>query len=108
MSAEHLNQHIEITPGIAFGKPHIAGHRITVEDVVIWSEQMGKSVDEIVAEYDLTLADIHAAMAYYFNHREEIDKSIREGAEFVATMRRQTPSILQAKLKEKPAHGGAD
>jgi uncharacterized protein (DUF433 family) len=108
MSNRPLDQHIEITPGVAGGKPRVAGHRITVQDIAIWSERMGKSVDEIATEYDLTLAEVHAALAYYFDHREEIDRSIREGTDAVATLRGQTPSKVQAKLKAKPAHGGAD
>lgn len=76
MSAPVLERHIEITPGVAGGKPRIAGHRITVQDIVIWHERMGRSADEICAEYDLTLADVYAALAYYFDHREEIDPEL--------------------------------
>jgi uncharacterized protein (DUF433 family) len=74
---DSLDQHIEMTPGVAGGKPRIAGRRIAVRDVVFWYEHMGMSVDEISTEYDLTLADVHAALAYYFDHRAEIDASIR-------------------------------
>ena len=73
---ESLDQHIEITPGIVGGKPRIAGHRITVENIVIWHERMGKCADEIAAEYELTLADVYAALAYYYDHRAEIDHSM--------------------------------
>lgn len=52
-----LDAHIELTPGIAGGKPRIAGHRITGQDVVIWNERLGKSIEEIAAEYDLSLAE---------------------------------------------------
>ena len=38
MSIKTLNGHIEITEGIAGGKPRIAGHRITVQNIVIWHE----------------------------------------------------------------------
>jgi uncharacterized protein (DUF433 family) len=51
-----LDQHIEVTPGVAGEKPRIAGHRITVQDIVIWHDRRGKSADEIAAEYDLALA----------------------------------------------------
>jgi len=44
-----LDRHIEIDPEMAGGKPRIAGHRITVQDVVIWHERLGQSVDEIAA-----------------------------------------------------------
>ena len=71
-----LDRHIEITPGIAGGRPRIAGHRITVQNIVIWHERMGWSIDEICAEYELTLAEVHAALAYYFDHQEEIDADL--------------------------------
>lgn len=108
MAAKTLDQHIEITPGIAGGRPRIAGHRITVQNVAIWHERMGKSVDEIATEYDLTLADVHAALAYYFDHREEIDRAIEEDFATVEALRKQTPSKLRQKLQEKTAHGGQD
>ena len=51
MTILSLDRHIECTPGIAGGKPRFAGHRIKVQDVVIWSEHMGQSVDEICGAY---------------------------------------------------------
>ena len=101
MAMKTLDQHIEITPGISGGKPRIAGYRITVENIVIWHERMGKSADEIVTEYDLTLADVYAALAYYFDHRVEIDRSLEESKVFVETLRRQTFSKLYEKPREK-------
>lgn len=47
MTTKTLDQHIETRPDIAGGKPRIAGHRITVCDIVMWHERLGKSVDEI-------------------------------------------------------------
>ncbi len=94
-----LDQHIEITPGIAGGKPRIAGHRITVQNVAVWHERLGKSVDEICDEYDLSLADVHAALTYYFDHREEIDRLIIEDEAFTESLRQQIPSILQERLQ---------
>nr|WP_228020091.1 DUF433 domain-containing protein [Sphaerospermopsis sp. LEGE 08334] len=43
-----ITNHIEITPGICGGKPRIAGHRIKVQNIVIWYERMRMSPDEIV------------------------------------------------------------
>jgi uncharacterized protein (DUF433 family) len=98
MSVAVLDRHIEVTPGIAGGKPRIAGRRITVQNIVVWHEWMGKSVDEICAEHDLTLAEVYAALAYYFDHREQIDHSIQADEVFVAELRQHMPSILQMKL----------
>ena len=90
-----LAPHIEITPGVAGGKPRIAGHRITVQNVVIWHERMSLSADEIATEYGLTLAEVYAALAYYYDHRDEIDVMIRADEAFVAELRQRTPSKLK-------------
>lgn len=102
---ESLDQHIEITPGIVGGKPRVAGHRITVENIVIWHERMGKCADEIAAEYELTLADVYAALAYYYDHRAEIDHSMEEDQAFVEALRQQTPSRLLEKLQQQMQNG---
>ncbi|HET6382094.1 MAG TPA: DUF433 domain-containing protein [Armatimonadota bacterium] len=101
MPAKTLDDHIEITPHIAGGKPRIAGRRITVQNVVIWHDRLGKSADEIAAEHDLALADIYAALAYYFDHRIEIDRDIEEGAAFVEAPRKKTPSKVRDRLKRR-------
>ena len=101
MTVKILDRHIEITPGIAGGKPRIAGHRITVQDIVVWHERMGMSADEICAAYDLSLADVYAALAYYFDHRADIDQRIEDSEAFVEELRKRTPSILREKLKER-------
>jgi uncharacterized protein (DUF433 family) len=101
MVRKTLDAHIETTPGIAGGRPRIAGHRIRVQDVVIWHKDLRMSAQEIAGEYDLTLADIHAALAYYYDHREEIDKAIADDDAFVEAMRKKNPSKVAAKLKGK-------
>jgi uncharacterized protein (DUF433 family) len=99
MATKSLDQRIVQTPDVCGGKPRIDGHRITVQNVAIWHDRLGRSADEIASEYDLELADIYAALAYYFAHREEIDASIREGRAFIEEMRRKTPSKLRQKLE---------
>ncbi len=103
MITKTLDGHIEMTEGIAGGKPRIAGHRITVQNIVIWHEMLGRSADEIAAEYDLTLADVYAALAYYYDHRSEIDQSIEQSDSFVEALRQKTPSKLAEKLNEQKA-----
>jgi len=102
-----LNEHIEMTPGVAGGKPRIAGRRITVANVAVWHERLGKGVDEIADEHDLTLADVHAALAYYFDHRAEIDRSIAEADTFVQALRERTPSKIPDKLRLKNGDAAA-
>jgi len=104
MIAPNLDRHIQITPGITGGKPRIAGRRITVAQVAVWHETMGIGVDEICAEHDLSLAEAHAALAYYFDHREQIDQSIAEDQAFTAALRDAEDSVLNDRLKA--ARGG--
>ncbi len=101
MTIKTLDQHIEITPGIAGGKPRITGRRITVQNVVMWHEWMGRSADEIATEYGLTLSDVYAALAYYYDHRLEIDEAIKDSKDFVEALRQQTPSKVAQKLNEQ-------
>ncbi len=105
MGVEKLITHIEATPGVAGGKPRIAGRRITVRDIVIWHERLGIGPDEIATEHDLSLADVHAALAYYFDHREEIDWSIEQDDAFVRALRAQLPSKVERKLGEESSLG---
>jgi len=92
-----LNDHIQITPGVAGGRPRIAGHRITVQNVVIWHERMGLSADEIASKYRLTLADVYAALTYYYDHQEEVDEAMRADEALVEELRRQSHSRLPEK-----------
>ncbi len=93
-----IQEHIEITPGVCGGKPRIAGHRIRVSDVVIWHERLGMTPDQIASTDNITIADVHAALAYYFDHTEEIEAEIRENRRVAEELRARTTSKLKEKL----------
>ncbi|SRR6266566_3519433 len=105
MVRKTLDAHIEITPGIVGGKPRIAGHRIKVQHVAIWHEHLGMTPQAIAKDYGLTRSEVHAALAYYYDHREEIDKDILDDEAFVEEIRKKTPSKLAQRLKEKKSDG---
>lgn len=95
-----ISKHIEITPGICGGKPRIAGHRIKVQDIVIWHEQMGMSPDEIIYHHPtISLADVYAALTYYHDHREEIRQQIEDGETLARNLQGDNPSLIQKILK---------
>ena len=97
------------TPGVCGSRPRIDGHRITVEDIAIWHERMGISPDEIVSSHpSITLSDVHAALAYYYEHRERIDADIAAGEQFITEMKAKSPSLLQEKLRQRKPHGQDD
>ncbi|MBF2057767.1 MAG: DUF433 domain-containing protein [Cyanobacterium sp. T60_A2020_053] len=95
-----IKEHIEITKGVCSGKPRIAGHRITVQNIVICHEKMGMSPDEILLHYpSINLSDIYATLAYYYDHQDEIRKQIEDDENFALEMKKNTFSLVEQKLK---------
>ena len=105
MGTDKLAAHIVATPGVAGGRPRVAGRRITVQNIALWHERLGLTPDEIAAEHDLTLADVHAALAYYFDHREETDRAIEEDRAWIAAVRQRMSSPLRGKVGRRGAGG---
>jgi uncharacterized protein (DUF433 family) len=66
------------TPDIRGGRPRISGTGVTVQRIVGWYK-LGLTPEEIVGEFGhLTLAQVHAAIAYYHANREEIESEEAE------------------------------
>lgn len=99
-----VKQHIESRPGVCGARPCIAGTRIRVLDIYVWYELHGRTPEQIVSDFPhLSLADVHAALAYYFDHREEIQQELRDDEATVACMKAERgPGILD-RLRAKLA-----
>jgi uncharacterized protein (DUF433 family) len=69
-------EHIEQSPDVAHGAPRISGTRIRVQDVVAWHVRGDWSIAQIVKEFGLSPAQVHAALAYYYDHQAEIDRTL--------------------------------
>ncbi len=68
-------------PEIAGGKPIVSGTRITVRSIAGYY-QMGMSIDEILNTMPhLSASQVHSALAYYFDHQEEIDSDLKESSD---------------------------
>ena len=94
-----ITDRITKTPDVCGGKACIAGHRVRVMDIVIQHEDLGMDPDEIVAAYpQLSLSDVHVALAYYFDNLNEIREDIRDNNEIAERLRVSFPSKLKAKL----------
>ncbi|HEX8200700.1 MAG TPA: DUF433 domain-containing protein [Isosphaeraceae bacterium] len=97
-----IKEHIGIRPGYCGGKPHILGHRIKVKHVAVWHERMEMSPAQIVETYPtITLADVHAALAYYYDHRDEIEAEIAEEDRAFDELKAKQPSILETIRRRK-------
>jgi uncharacterized protein (DUF433 family) len=100
-----LATHIESRPEKCGGKPCIAGTRIRVQDIYIWHELRGQSPEEIVANApQLSLGQVHAALAFYHDHREEIQTAVAAERTWANEMKASHPSKLLAKLSGKDVH----
>jgi uncharacterized protein (DUF433 family) len=65
-------------PAIRNGRPCLAGTGLLVTDLVIANLFHGRTADEIADDYELSLAQVHAALAYYYQHKAALDKDIRQ------------------------------
>lgn len=73
--------YIVSNPEIANGAPLIEGTRITVRCIAGYY-QMGMDVDEILSSLShLTSSQVHSALAYYFDHQDEIDRDLEESSD---------------------------
>jgi uncharacterized protein (DUF433 family) len=64
-------------PGIHSGRPCIAGTGVTVRRVAVL-HNMGETPEEIASDYGhLSLAQVHAALAYYYANKAEIDADLQ-------------------------------
>lgn len=94
-----VRQHITKTPGICGGRACIAGHRVRVMDVVVWHELRGMCPEEIVCQFPgITLAHVHAALAYYFDNRAEIEADLRNDEQWAKFAHDNYPSLIREKL----------
>jgi uncharacterized protein (DUF433 family) len=79
------------------GIARIAGSRSKVSQIVIDHRQL--SPESIVESYPhLTLADVYAALAFYYSHKEQIDREIEQGGRLVDELR---PTLENPELIEK-------
>lgn len=86
--------HITRTPGVCGGEPCIAGRRIKARYVYVWYDLMGMTADEIAQQYHLSLAQVHAALAYCYEHLNEIRQAMEAEDKFVEEFKQNYPHLL--------------
>ncbi len=97
--------HIVRTPGVVGGEPRIADRRIRVRDIVAARDLRGHSPEEIAGSVypDLTLAQVYAALAYYEDHRDEIDQTAVSEASKAAEFLSKHPTLVCDRRPENEA-----
>ena len=69
-------KHIVSDPDKRGGKPYIAGKGMTVQHIAAL-HNLGWTVQDLTEEFELTAGQVYAALSYYADHREEIDRASR-------------------------------
>jgi uncharacterized protein (DUF433 family) len=77
--------------------------RVRVAQIVMDYLAYGWSVDEMCRQHPyLTPAEAHAAMAYYFDHQEEIDQEIEvEVKEAASALANAPPTPFMVRMRAK-------
>ncbi len=79
--------------------PILQGTRIRVLDIGIEFEYQGMSPDEIVrAHPHLSLAQVHAALSYFYEHLAEMREKIRQDEAYVEQLRKKYPGKMALKM----------
>jgi uncharacterized protein (DUF433 family) len=91
-------KHIEVRQNRrGFDRAVITGTRVRVQDIVSDYERHGMTAEEIAREFPhISLAQVHAALSYYFDHRNEIWDCLKEDAAYVEF--EKTPEELRGRV----------
>lgn len=98
--------YIAIDKKIRDGEPVISGTGIRVLDIAIKYEVMGMSPEDIIVAFPhLNLPQIHDALSYYYEHKNEMDKTWKDAIKKTEIIRKAYPSIMEKKVgKIKDIH----
>lgn len=88
-------------------RAYIVGTRIRVQDIVADHEQHGLSPEEIAREYPhLTLAQVYASLAYYFDHKDEVRQHMKADAAYAQAVETELRKTQNAVSGKDANHGG--
>lgn len=82
------------------GRPLIAGTGLKVAIIANMVVHHDVPIEWIVANYDLTPAQIYAALSYYYDHVEELDRFVQEGDELAQKYGVSSEEVLK-KMRER-------
>jgi len=87
--------YIVINKDVCDGSPIIEGTRTRVIDIAIEYEVLGRSPDEIIRSHPhVSLYQIHDALSFYYENRDELDQKIKQDQGFVTKLKSKFPSKM--------------
>jgi uncharacterized protein (DUF433 family) len=101
-----VGSHIDTDPTVCGGKACVAGTRIRVWDIHMWHDLRGMSPAEIVADFpQLSLSAVYAALAYYHDNREELQRQALEDEAVVARLESEQGATKYTQLRDQVLRG---
>ena len=89
MLTKTAHPYVRIDSRVCNGSPVIAGTRVRVVDVAVEYEYMNCTPDDVISAHPhLKLEQVHDALSYYYEHRDEMDRKIKQDEDFVQKLRR--------------------
>ena len=93
-AAKIVYPHIVKEPGYCGGKAAIDNTRVRVNNVA-WLAKRGLTPQEVLDHYpDLTLPQVHAALLYYYENRDEIEAELADEEQAAADFERHKAELL--------------
>lgn len=85
------------------GIPHIVGTTMKVVELVMAQEAYGWSTEELYFQHPyLSMSQIHSVLAYYWEHKDELDADIEERLNFAEQSRQEAgESPLTTRLRNE-------
>ena len=80
-------QLIATNPTVRSGRSYIIGTTLTVSDIAIAKVYHMQDAEVIAEYYDLSLPQVYAALAYHYDHKDQIDSSIAERRQLAQEMK---------------------
>ncbi len=77
-------------PKVRNGSPVVAGTGIRVMDIAAATIFHQRTPDDLAVDYDLSLAQVYAALSYYYAHKAEIDEEIRQQDEAFVRLKEES------------------
>ena len=87
-SSETQFKYVVRDEGICDGQPRIASTPLKIQGIALEYGRLGWTPDQICESHPgITLSQVHAALSYYYDHREEVDLAIHLDKEFSDRLR---------------------
>lgn len=97
-----IRKHIEIVDKGSGPVAKIIGHRVNVSHIAMYHEEEGMSPKEIAEGLPtITLADVHAALAFYYDNPEMMEAERIADERFYEELKQRHPSRLREMLQQR-------